>query len=138
MVHNKKSPELSGQFYDLRTSFIRTVPSVPEFHRISFRSRTLPPIGNWLSPHPAPKYSVYLLSILRLSVYSVNDVPDFTAVQTIAERLFDLDIDAADDSVGVDLREDLQRFFGNTAEYGIAGIQGIDFRGGLFSHFCFG
>jgi hypothetical protein len=51
----------------LPPSFIRTVPSAPGSHRIvrSWRSRALPPIGNWaLRPSPCPEG--YVLSCLIL------------------------------------------------------------------------
>jgi len=56
-------------------SFIRTVPSAPEFHRIMRldmiipkRSRALPPVGIladfWSAHHPAPKVIILLSSTI--------------------------------------------------------------------------
>jgi hypothetical protein len=60
-------------------SFIRTVPSAPEFHRImhletfvSKRSRALPPVGIladfWSAHHPAPKVIIQFFSTLIVNI----------------------------------------------------------------------
>ena len=66
-------------------SFIRTIPSVLDSHQfLPYGSWTSllnasPPIGNWLSPHPAPKENCLI---------SYHDMPKVTLGQVHSSRPF--------------------------------------------------
>jgi hypothetical protein len=66
-----------------KPSFIRTIPSTPEFHRVMHLDARgfLPPIGNWnfhSSPCPEGCYSIVALSINFL-IFIVNQIVKFIA-----------------------------------------------------------